>query len=705
MRIESNLIKYKDKKIAVYGLGDNARVLAGGSNNLNLSCLVAKDHIGEEKYGLRILSIEDAIKEAEVIVIAASFSVTSIIFSRIKDIVPTGMPILNMFGENLSTKDPFENDFYWLENYEQFLKEIDAHEVISFDVFDTLIMRDVIEPSDIFRIIANKCDIPDFLSVRVDSEKRCRLNDEEPTLDDIYDYIEEERLLGSVSIENLQRLEYSAEIEHILPRRRVIEALEYALKNNKTVFLTSDMYLSKEKILTLLSKCGIDGKYELLVSCEYRCSKFTGNLYDVLIEKAGSTNILHIGDDGIVDRIMAEERGVDSYIIRTSYEMLAKSAAAFIFDDIKNIADKDYLGYYLSDVLNDPFAMYGLKGKLRISSERDIAVLLFPITKLFIDFIIRNSFDYDCVLFPSRDGYYLYEEYCKYKISHPELKLPDAKYIYASRMALSRVALRSENSFDVLTCKLFGNLAKNCKKYIKEIFSYELPEEYNLSCGELINKWGKEGLIDNLHRFVPDMVEELYDVSYAYTKYIESLNISQYNRIVLVDIVSYGTQPYCLSEVLGKPIDMIAIGSTGIPNVFLDENRVRSIYGNVNEEVNGTIITKTDMSVLHLFLEVLYSSRDGQFLEISEAGEAKFVNGSEYNTDLLDGVQNELSQLLESCESNRTASFGFSPEFCHGMLRILRKRFSSISDDLRRKFEFSDPYEGGFAVVNLIDSL
>ena len=240
MRIESNLIKYKDKKIAVYGLGDNARVLAGGSNNLNLSCLVAKDHIGEEKYGLRILSIEDAIKEAEVIVIAASFSVTSIIFSRIKDIVPTGMPILNMFGENLSTKDPFENDFYWLENYEQFLKEIDAHEVISFDVFDTLIMRDVIEPSDIFRIIANKCDIPDFLSVRVDSEKRCRLNDEEPTLDDIYDYIEEERLLGSVSIENLQRLEYSAEIEHILPRRRVIEALEYALKNNKTVFRTSD---------------------------------------------------------------------------------------------------------------------------------------------------------------------------------------------------------------------------------------------------------------------------------------------------------------------------------------------------------------------------------------------------------------------------------------------------------------------------------
>ena len=86
--------------------------------------------------------------------------------------------------------------------------------------------------------------------------------------------------------DKLRMEELSLEREHILPRNRMVDALRYALSSGKKVFLTSDMYLDKEEISSILGKCGIDGDFELIVSCEYGLSKFVGPLFDVLKEKA-----------------------------------------------------------------------------------------------------------------------------------------------------------------------------------------------------------------------------------------------------------------------------------------------------------------------------------------------------------------------------------------------------------------------------------
>lgn len=703
--IDKRFLIYKKNKIAIYGLGDNALLLLQCMKDYNIVCHIAAGHIGEKKNGLRICSIEDAIKEVEIIIIAASFSATSIIFSRIKDIVPKNIPILNMFGENLSTSDICDKNSYWDEDYCNLLSHIGNHDVISFDIFDTLLMRDVLEPKDIFRILSDKSGNGEFYSARNDAEKKCRRSKKEPTLDDIYAEMEHASDNNFAYSKETMQLEIATEIGHLLPRRKMIDALNYAISKGKRVFLTSDMYLNHEVIASLLTKCDIHGDYELIVSCEYGCSKLSGELFSVLKDKAGVKSILHIGDDELVDKNRAEEKGIDSYLIHSSYRMLAMSRVSYLFDAVKSFSDKKYLGYYISETLNDPFAMHGLHGKISIASEKDVALVLFPITKLFFDFIISNSNDYDCLLFPSRDGYFLYSVYCKYKIEHPELNLPDAKYIYSSRMSLSRASLKNEDNLDALIHKLFGNMSKNCRQYIMDLFGYELPQEFDHSCGELIEKYGKDGLINRIHKYVPQMVGFLTNNSLSYVGYLDSLSIYEYERIAFIDIVSYGTQPYCLSELLGKSVDMLSIGTTGIPNVYLGSDRVRSIYGNVNEEINGTLISQSDLSVLHLLLEMLYSSKDGQFLEISDTGKPTFMKGSEYNIALLDGVQMELHSLFEHYDRCEDVSTDFSPDFCHGMLRIFRKKYSVISDELKQKFVFSDPYDGGFVTVNLTDSL
>ena len=66
-------------------------------------------------------------------------------------------------------------------NNERIKKIIDKYEIISFDIFDTLIKRNVIDPVDIFKIVQERFNkkhinemITDFFEKRVGTEKNMR---------------------------------------------------------------------------------------------------------------------------------------------------------------------------------------------------------------------------------------------------------------------------------------------------------------------------------------------------------------------------------------------------------------------------------------------------------------------------------------------------------------------------------------------------
>ena len=62
-----------------------------------------------------------------------------------------------------------------------------GYDVISFDIFDTLILRGVRVPSDLFRIIACEVKMPDFAQMRIEAEQECyRLYGSGTSIHDIY---------------------------------------------------------------------------------------------------------------------------------------------------------------------------------------------------------------------------------------------------------------------------------------------------------------------------------------------------------------------------------------------------------------------------------------------------------------------------------------------------------------------------------------
>ena len=66
--------------------------------------------------------------------------------------------------------------------------DLENYEIISFDIFDTLIIRYVEKPEDIFSIIEYRIkDAIDFKNKRINAEKIARRKFErEITIDDIY---------------------------------------------------------------------------------------------------------------------------------------------------------------------------------------------------------------------------------------------------------------------------------------------------------------------------------------------------------------------------------------------------------------------------------------------------------------------------------------------------------------------------------------
>ena len=151
---------------------------------------------------------------------------------------------------------------------------------------------------------------------------------------------------------------------------------------------------------------------------------------------------------------------------------------------------------------------------------------------------------------------------------------------------------------------------------------------------------------------------------------------------------------------------MIALGTTDIPNVYVDnEERVFSVYGNINKKADGAIYSCSNLSAIHLLLELLYASTDGQFMGISGDREAVFQDETRYNQKLLTGVQEELIKIMEE-----TGNLGFhyeniSPEFSMGMVQLLFRKYSDIDKELEEQFAFSDPYMGSVKTVNLMDML
>ena len=323
-----------------------------------------------------------------------------------------------------------------------------GYDTVSFDIFDTLLMRPYVRPTDVFVHMEMNENAQGFSAERIDAEKRARRKiHPEITLDEIYEEI------GPV-FRDLKVVELEYEIQTLTCNPEMQKVYEYALNSRKRIVLISDMYLPSAFLKEVLECKGFKGYHELYVSGEHRKNKHSGELYHHVLSELniGPNEILHIGDNRHSDHDVPERMGIRSIhyekVIARYFKTNRRSKRFYsrkkdlersvlvAMDSFKWIRD-------LAEGKNDP---YWYRFAYRFGG---------PISSMFVNFIGSNMND-GTLLFIARDGYNLRKVF---KIMFPDR---ESKYVYALR--LYNIA--------------FGNGGQDDRKYKRYIVDYfsNVPE-------------------------------------------------------------------------------------------------------------------------------------------------------------------------------------------------------------------------------------
>ncbi|MCT4396501.1 HAD family hydrolase [Periweissella beninensis] len=202
-------------------------------------------------------------------------------------------------------------------NYENVVNRLVSSEYISFDIFDTLLKRDVKHVQDVFFFVEKKWNeknpndqIKNFTKKRINAEKKAyEKYGKSTTIENIYEFLNVD-----TAVKNLEmKIEYDLNIAN----QPFLEIFKELIALKKKVYLISDMYLPKQVIKKMLDKAGFIGYQALFVSCEMSKDKISGDLFKYVIkhENINVRNLIHVGDSWKADWLGAKKIGLKTYHI------------------------------------------------------------------------------------------------------------------------------------------------------------------------------------------------------------------------------------------------------------------------------------------------------------------------------------------------------------------------------------------------------
>jgi FMN phosphatase YigB (HAD superfamily) len=623
-------------RIAVYGTSPITEKLLSDLENENVIGVLDGFLNHGTCYGKEIISLEKCSDlGTDVIIIAARRSSVRIVANRIKGYcLEHNIKLFDIDGTNLLEVGCFaaHNHEYYEVNKEALMHEIAVHGAISFDIFDTLLMRKTFFPQDVFYIIEKKAkDIlheKNFVESRLKYSRNPKL-----CLKEIYDFLMTELGLTANEAETLMHLEQEIDETLIIPRKSMKEIFEYAKKLNKPIYLVSDMYYSTEFIQKLLEKNGFSGFEKIYLSCEYKTSK-KDNLFSYVKEDIGDFSLLHIGDDEDGDLLSPKRYGFTVFGILSAAAMLSISTYGKLIKPDNDYESKILIGMLISRIFNDPFSLYKSNGKPTIKSPYELGYcLLAPVISLFVIWLAKTAHDLDSekIIFLSRDGYLLHKLYKKLKSTDSNRRLPESVYLLISRIACVSAAASDREKIDsAMDAPFEGALSDKLK------VRFQLPDLY-LSKDIVLNTDTYKTIIDNSQVLMRN-----------FKNYINQLDIEFNDKTVVCDFAAAGTcQAYLESIVSSKSVGLYLLK-------FANKFGVDIIDFRTNEFSKQTA---THFEDNYFLLEFAVSDTKPMVLKFDRDGRPIFsknklsLSQKKYVNDLQEGIYEYFCNYLSFTET------------------------------------------------------
>ena len=384
----------------------------------------------------------------------------------------------NNFGENEENAEyPDYPDYFYTvsteydNRYNDIIDRInsDAIKCVSFDIFDTSILRPFYRPTDVF-VMLDKTFAKEypkekrsFSQLRINAEKALRDEKiygafackEEITLKEIYEKIAALSFIDENTLSRFMQYEQLYELKFCRARKSVFNIYKAALRLGKEVFFTSDIYLDEKFIIKLLKNNGYDKYDGLILSCIEEKTKRTGELYKVLIDKAkcDKEQILHIGDNWESDVASAKAAGINAQFYPAPLDCIQynvpdicsthsccpysePSGSMINFEkSLQFLGVRTALAVAANKLYDNPFISYNKRSEMNCS-PRYLGYYALGMHILgFVKWFTESAADmgYDTLAFIARDGWLPMKAYEIIKEYYPSA--PKEKYIYTSRKA------------------------------------------------------------------------------------------------------------------------------------------------------------------------------------------------------------------------------------------------------------------------------
>jgi len=412
------------------------------------------------------------------------------------------------------------------------LRQIDKVDVVSFDIFDTLLKRNVRHPKDVFNLVESKynaessVELKDFRSQRVLAECKARENatKEDITLDDIYTNLPYDQETSA----KLKTIEL--EIESIVLKKNDLlkQAFDYAIDQKKNVVIVSDMYLPKDFLERILQREGYSTYNKLYVSNSEGLLKSTGNLFKLVMkeQKCSPRHMLHIGDSKRGDWLAPFKLGIKIFPIATHYKN------TLYYDCPKDVPLSQNLVYSFlnNSVFADRYFQIGYE---------TLGPLLFGFSEWLHE--QKEQHNIEKLLFFSRDGEIMLKAY---SILHPD---ENTQYVYVSRRSLLVPLFWSCKSWDeilnlipmtrfTLLSAFFENVGLDINAYKESLHHFGFSGTEMIPLKDFSEKENLRGLLNSI---LDDVIQNSKKEFENFERYFNSLNIpSNYG---IVDIGWKGT--------------------------------------------------------------------------------------------------------------------------------------------------------------------
>ena len=635
----NNFGMLKADPIVLYGIGEKTRLIIDNLKEYNIVGLMDKNSSESDIYGKTILSADEVIGVAKTIVIISNFASSNLIYRRISHLEKQhGINVFHLNGSRPGELSSAEgNDAiepFSFQTYEELKNRIDEKDIISIDIFDTLLMRKCLSPDDIFRKVerdlSEKHNINiNYTEMRIESENiSFKKSNGAYSIDSIYHNMQKRFHLSHNDIALFKKIELDTEIEYIIPRDIIVDAIRYAKDSRKTVILTSDMYLPSSFIKKLLSVCNIyDNDYdELFISCEVNKTKYQGDLWFHYKEFYGGKKILHVGDNDFADITQANNHGINTFKIFSAFDLFCISSISDCRHVIKTFDDRLLMGNIIAILFNSPFVLSS-SNKLKIDTPFTAGYAFFgPLILKFMLWLIKLSSELKLnkILFLSRDGYILERLYGKYLNAHSDHIVAKGIYFLTSRRALSVSSINTVEDI-VEVCRLAPYVTKiKFNQFLFATFGLKAHDNDKFDNCFLYDTNIDDITTHILDQYKKDILRAARDERKCYQIYFNSLDIENNDKIGVVNFVSGGITQHFFESLFPNPCAHFIYFMTQVD--FEDvgtHNDVHCLYGK-----NFSAYTSEGNSLIKYFLtaEAIFTSPDEQFVRFLKQGLPVFEN-------------------------------------------------------------------------------